>query len=669
MNFFEQQEHARRQTRTLVILFVFAVITIVVAVNVALALAWSWTTTGYVLGMHDYPRGFFLTNTLITVALIAGGTLIEMFNLRDGGDAVAQMAGGRLVAPASNDMHERRLLNIVEEMSLASGVACPRVYVLDKEPAINAFAAGYNQDQAVVAVTRGTLERLSRDELQGVIAHEFSHILNGDMRLNIRLIGLLFGIQMIAGFGMHLMNFGSHTMAVRSRDDRGSARVVLLLTGVALFVIGYIGIFFGRLIKSAVSRQREFLADASAVQFTRNPDGIGGALRKIGGLSSRSHPGSRIEHPNAEQLSHLFLGAPRQNMLKGMLATHPPIEERLRRIFGRKVDMLDAPPLPPEPHSIGTMLPDIPYETSSATAVASGLSSSLRSAGASSAEAGSGSSMATPAQQATWTTFGAGAQSESRNLPPALDSATHDPQAACALVYALLLEKTQGGEGRTAQLAILQQHAPDQAALTSVLADAMTSLPQSARLPLLDRAMPALTMLSEAERLNVLANADRLIAADNRRTLAEFVVETVLARRLDAHSGRPAPVRYEDLRALRADCAALVSLVAHVGASTVALDDAELFALGAAQYPKLQLSPADMVKPEALDFVRVRTALEHAHQLAPLAKPILIKMLLAAAGKREPMPVALADLLRAICAAIEAPVPPVVADTYTNQHW
>jgi hypothetical protein len=242
----------------------------------------------------------------------------------------------------------------------------------------------------------------------------------------------------------------------------------------------------------------------------------------------------------------------------------------------------------------------------------------------------------------------------------------HDPQAACALVYALLLDS---GKGRAAQIAVLEKEAPAQARLAPMLAEAMTGLSRSARLPLLDRAMPALLLLSQTDRSALLAVADRLIAADNRRTLAEFVVETVLARRLDPHAGRSIPVRFAHLGEIRADCAMLLSLVAHVGASTVVADAAELFALGAAQCPSLRLTPADLTPAEAIDFARVRTALEHAHQLAPLAKPILIKAMLAAAGRRDPMPVALADLLRAVCAAIEAPVPPVVADTYTSDHW
>src|SRR5450830_1714513 len=296
MDFFEQQDHAHRQSRKLLFLFFLAVIAILIAVNVSLALIWKWAFALRTQGHPGYPTGFFFVNTAVTLLFIGGGTLFETFRLRDGGDAVAQMAGGRLVMPSSTDVKERRLLNIVEEMALASGIACPRVYVLDREDAINAFAAGYHQNEAVVAVTQGSLTRLSRDELQGVIGHEFSHILNGDMRLNLRLIGMIFGILCLTVIGRILLRTGRGG----SRRDKNP----LPLLGLALIIIGWVGIIFGRLIQAAVSRQREFLADASSVQFTRNPLGLSGALQKIGRYSY----GSRIESPHAEQTSHMFFG-------------------------------------------------------------------------------------------------------------------------------------------------------------------------------------------------------------------------------------------------------------------------------------------------------------------------------------------------------------------------
>lgn len=633
MNFFEHQDQALRQTRTLVILFILAVIAIVIAVNAAMAFVWLWTKGVRMDGPYGYPRGFFATNTLVTLALIGGGTAIELFNLRDGGDAVAKMAGGRLVAPASTALLERRLLNVVEEMAIASGIACPKVYVLDREDAINAFAAGYNPNEAVVAVTRGTLQRLTRDELQGVIGHEFSHILNGDMRLNMRLIGVLFGIQMIAGFGQHLMDFARYFVPARSRnrDDKGpSAALVVFVTGAALFAIGYIGVFFGRLIKSAVSRQREFLADASAVQFTRNPDGIGGALRKIGGLSREMELGSRITHPNAEQLSHLFLGAVKPSLVAGLFATHPPIEERLRRVYGRKVELLDAPVQEETPQQ-EPMLPDIPF-------AATGF---------------------VPAPSAS--AFGNSA-GELTDLAPQLDSAVRDPHAARAVVYALLLAQEAG---RDAQMAVLNADA-GQGALAAYLADTIAAMPKSARLPLLDLAMPALRQLPQPARDAVLAMAARLIAADNRVTLSEFVLQTVLQRRLDAHAGRAVPVRYADLASLRQEVAVLLSLVAHLAAKCNGEPASAAYARGAATAGM----GGDPIDVSLLGFERVRSALTAANQLAPLAKPMLIRALVATAiaGTRD-MPVDTADLLRAICAAIDVPVPAIVVATYMQHDW
>jgi Zn-dependent protease with chaperone function len=647
MNFFEQQEHARRQTRTLILLFALAAVAIVTAVNLVAALLWIWAQGGTMSGPNDYPNGFFIANTLITVGLIVGGTLVETFNLREGGEAVAQMAGGRMVSPASQDLQERRLLNVVEEMAIASGIACPKVYVLDKEDSINAFAAGYNPNEAVVAVTRGMLNRLTRDELQGVVGHEFSHILNGDMRLNIRLIGVLFGIQMIAGFGQHLLNFGARFSASRSRNDKGpSIQLVMLALGVALFVIGYIGIFFGRLIKAAVSRQREFLADASAIQFTRNPDGIGNALRKIGGLARKTESASRIHHPNAEHLSHLFLSAIKPSLLSGMFATHPPINDRLRRIFGKGVELLDAPELEVQV-SNSEALPDIPY-------VAAGF------AGAASAPAGSAADAPPP------TAFGSGVI-EAAHLAPALENALHEPRAACAAVYALLLER---GIERDTQMSVLQTNVPQQAAFAGHLAEAIDQLPKSARLPLLDLAMPALRQLSEADRKSLLATVDKLIAADNKFTLAEFVLQTVLARRLDVHAGRATPVKFSRISELRSECAMLLSLVAHVAAAADSRTQQEVpaqaFMRGVACCPELGLSAGDLIAVSIIRFSNVKIALDRANQLAPLAKPALIKALLATASVTGQLPVPVADMLRAICAALDAPIPPSVAATYSD---
>ncbi|MFH1604922.1 MAG: M48 family metallopeptidase, partial [Pseudomonadota bacterium] len=328
MNFFEQQDAARRHTTRLVVLFLLAVAAIVVAVNIVSALAFIGVSADTATGgaRIKAPASFYAMVTLATLALIAGGSLVQIMRLANGGAAVALMLGARPVPRESRDPAERRLLNVVEEMAIASGTAVPQIFVMDTEPAINAFAAGYSSSQATVVVTRGALEMLNRDELQGVIGHEFSHILNGDMRLNLRLMGVLGGILLLTTLGRILARSSSRS------NNKGSA---LVLLGVGLIVIGYIGVFFGRLIQASVSRQREFLADASSVQFTRNPEGIGRALAKIG------QTGSRVGHPRAEAASHMFFGEAIASAFGSLMATHPPLQERLARIYGRPVAISD----------------------------------------------------------------------------------------------------------------------------------------------------------------------------------------------------------------------------------------------------------------------------------------------------------------------------------------
>lgn len=623
----------------LILLFGLAVLAIVAAVNGAAALLWYWMYGGISPTGFTYPHGFFATNSLITVGLIGGGTLVELFNLREGGDAVASMAGGRQVSPSTHDLRERRLLNVVAEMAIASGIACPKVYVMDREDSINAFAAGYNPDQAVVAVTRGVLNRLTRDELQGVVAHEFSHILNGDMRLNVRLIGVLFGIQMVAGFGQQLIDAGTRFSGIRHRNDRGpSLHLILLALGIALYVIGYIGIVFGRLIKAAVSRQREYLADASAVQFTRNADGIGGALRKIGGLSRTITLGSRIDHPNAEHLSHLFLGAPMPRLTAGLFATHPPISERLRRIYGRSVDLLAAPEIAEQ--ALPEVLPDIDYKPSGFSPAHISAAPSLE--------------------------FGHKLVESVKALPE-LDIATHEPDSACALAYALLLARSPS---QARQIILLESIAPPHQTRQAIyLSRLIFRLPVNARLPLLDLAMPALLQLPADQRERLLHTMGKLIAADQKVSLPEFVLQTILSRRLYAHAGRAILSRYSSLQPLATEIALLLSLVAHLAAAN-SLDRTapQAFMRGAQCCPELDFSAEDMLAANSIRFKEVEAALDRAHQLMPLAKPALIKALLACAMPTDHLPMSMADLLRALCAALEAPMPPAVEAAYTASY-
>lgn len=652
MDFFEQQELARRTSTRLVVLFVLAVIGVVIAVNVVASFIYLGfvENASYFVGRRGLPAGFYATNTLVTLALIGGGTWWEIERLRAGGDAVAAMVGARPVDPSTGDLLERRLVNVVEEMALAAGVAVPKVYLMDNESSINAFAAGHSVNDAVIAVTRGALTRLTRDELQGVIGHEFSHILNGDMRLNLRLIGVLFGLLMISMFGRFLME-----MSRGSRNSRGGAGG-LMLAGLALWIVGYVGVFFGRLIKSAVSRQREYLADASAVQFTRNPDGIGGALRKIGGLTQETGLGSTIEHPNAETLSHLFLGAARRNFASGLFSTHPPLADRIKRIYGRPLDFLPAPEQPLALAMSGSAatasaapLPPIDFTPAAAPRPIDPAASPLAAlvGGAHAAVERVPMSIGTVESSVSAATQGAGAHPAAALL----DAARLDSTSAQLLVLGMLVDKDR-------DLAAQQRQSIVEALGSVALAQvdrfhaAVQQLPPGARLPLLDRVMPTLRKLPADAAARLLRLAHGLIVADGRITLAEFLLFTVLRRRLGPDAHRAVPVRYANVAQLAPEAALVLSLVA-----SVRLPDAPERAFNAG----LLLLPgvdATLVPAERIELDAVSRALDRLNQLAPLAKPAFIKACTAAAFVDGATHWKAASCLRTICAALDAPLPP-----------
>jgi Zn-dependent protease with chaperone function len=343
-DFFAAQDAARARTRHLVVLFLASVAGLIGAIYLAVI-------AFVVGGGGDYgwwDPAVFQIVAGATVLVVGGASIGKILSLRAGGGTVARSVGGRLLDPATIDTLEQRLRNVVEEMAIASGVPVPEIYILDHERGINAFAAGFTPDDAAVAVTRGCLERLNRDELQGVIAHEFSHILNGDMRLNIHLIGLVYGLLVLSIIGQGILRMSVRSSGRSSRSDRkGGGVFALIALGLILLCAGWIGVLFGRLLQSAVSRQREFLADASAVQFTRNPDGLAGALRKIGAR------GSRVRHEHSQDVAHLFFANGLALSWAGLFATHPPIEERIRALDPSWDGTFDTnpPPLPGEAES------------------------------------------------------------------------------------------------------------------------------------------------------------------------------------------------------------------------------------------------------------------------------------------------------------------------------
>jgi len=644
-DFFTRQEAARRSTTRLVLLFALAVLTMMVSIELLLAATMGFLgrdpqtgTIDWTLAADPSLIGLAVFGTLIVVG---GGSLFKIAQLRSGGHVVAEELGGRLLHADTADPLEEQILNVVEEMAIASGMSTPPVFLLEHEQGINAFAAGFAPSDAVIGITRGAAERLSRDELQGVVAHEFSHILNGDMRLNIRLIGLLNGILIIGMLGYFVLRMSMFSGHRRSRSKQDGGTMAILALGAGLMAVGFFGTLFGNLIKAAVSRQREFLADASAVQYTRQPSGLAGALKKIGGLTS----GSNIDSPNAPEASHMFFGRATQGFA-GLFSTHPPLPERIRRI---------------EPSWDG-VLPELPEQAPPAVAVA-GVS----------AFAGGAPREAEPMSHSLASVEGAmahiGQPSDAhilyaaqliRSFPDTLVGAAHEPYGARALVYALLLDREDGP--RQAQLAHLAAAAdPGVFAETQKLIPLVARLDMRARLPLVDIALPALRELALAQYAVFRDNVNMLMRADNRIDLFEWVLHRVLLHDLEAHRAtthRPS-VRHRTMASVHEPCELLLSLLAYAGARDLeAATNAFEQGQRALNLPRARLRAVEHATLDALD-----AALTTLAEAAPMVKRQVLHAAVAKISADHEVTAAEAELLRAMSASLGAPIPPLLHES------
>jgi len=650
MDFFEHQAKARRNTSLLVVYFLVAVALIVVSVYLAVAAVMFY---GHSRGPGGSPQTLWFPEVFAavgagTLVLIAVGSLVKMAELSGGGETVARALGGRPVNPNTRDLRERVLLNVVEEMAIASGTPVPPVYLMDREVAINAFAAGTTPQNAVIGVTRGTIDTLKRDELQGVIAHEFSHILNGDMRLNIRLIGILNGILLIAMIGYFLMRTGggARSYSNSSGDKKGGNPLPLL--GLLLYIIGYIGVFFGHLIKSAVSRQREFLADASAVQFTRLPDGIAGALEKIGGFVY----GSRIQNERAEEASHMYFGNGLRTPFLSLLATHPPLEERIKRIkpsfdgrFPETTQVLYTESDVIDPHALAARR-TAPSEVHAA-AVAGAAAFALAPE---SAVAQIGAPRTRHIEYAAELVG---------SLPPEVAQAVRDPLGAVATIYALLLDDDEP-RIRDLQLQYLAERADARAnAETMRMQGVVSHIAPETKLPLVSMVLPALKNLSPQQRTAFHDDVVFLIKADQKVDLFEYAVHRLILKRLVARlDGGRKPIRPASPAALMAAASGLLSTLAHAG-STDPQAAARAFQAGVVKLPNrgagIELLPRDKsgLGPldKSLDLLAAASLTVKKQVLEACAATI------AADGKAT---VEEGELLRVISDALECPMPPLV---------
>jgi len=670
-HFFEQQDQARQRTTGLVVMFLFAVAAMVAA------------TTGIVFAViHFYgqtnPRfretsGGWELPLLVGVAtlvVILLGTLFKVVMLRSGGgSSVAESLGGKRIFPNTVDPDERRVLNVVEEMALASGTPVPPVFLLADESSINAFAAGYSPSDAVIGVTAGAVHALSREELQGVMAHEFSHILNGDMRLGIRLIGILHGILLLGLIGHTLFRVGVYSGHSSRRSGSGKdsggggAMLVLLAVSVALIVIGSLGGVIGNLIKAAVSRQREFLADASAVQFTRNPMGLSSALKHIGGFAR----GSVIKHPEATEASHLFFAKGVTSGLASWLATHPPLEQRIRALEpnwdGRFPDVKaqrvsnsragGSPIQAATKAGLGHVQQLAPErEASSSNFRERGNEFVLPSVVTAAIEQ-AGQPLETHRHYAVQLT---------RTLPKMIHEATHDPYGSRALIFALLLDRDESI--REQQFLSLVQHIDaDVVELTRRLAPLTAELDPRLRLPVIDMSLPALRCMTEPQYRRFQPAFRQLVAADRRLSLFEWTLSQIINRHVRSEfEAVPSPItRYWGLQRLGPQCSLLLSSVAHVG------HDAEqsraAFAVAAEVIPKVRLQ---WMPRDECNLTLLRESLDVLLTTATRLRVELLRACTVCVCADGTVTTTEAELLRGIADLLDCPVPPILSGQPTQ---
>ncbi len=633
MDFFASQDIARRNTKFLLFLFMLAVISLVIMTNVLVFVFINvQDTTVLVRDTYYFDWETSAAISLGVVTLIALASLFRMHLLkRGGGSAVAELMDGELLVDHGGNFHKRKLLNVVQEMAIASGTPVPPVYLIDS-PAINAFAAGYSPGDAVIGMTTGAMESLTRDELQGVVAHEFSHILNGDMRLNIRLMGVLYGILILALLGRILLQ-----PTARTSRDRSSGGIIAL--GAGLMAIGYLGQFFGNLIKAAVSRQREYLADSSAVQFTRNPQGISDALKRIGGFSV----GSVIEHPESAELSHAFFSQGITFSLASVMATHPPLPERIRRIDpawdGKFVETTGPAPEP--------VVADETATDDDRAATVMGLASGVT---IHAADVVTQVGNPQPAQVDI-------ARQILSSLPEVFTDAASTPYAARALVYLLLLDG--GDELQSEQVEHLRAKA-DFGVHDEVmrLRESMELLAPEMRLPLLELSYPALRQLSYEQYKLFLSNIDAIIRADGKVSLSEWALQKMLRKHLgEVFESEHSEVKHQGLASVASECAVLLSLLAYSDREATVSPE-EAFSLGAEE---LDLS-IELLDKSELGFTRLNAALDELAKLHPLRKPKLLKACVQAVTADSKVAIVEAELLRTVADILECPMPPLMPD-------
>lgn len=644
MNFFESQDIVRKNTFRLILLFILAVISLIVMVNLLVLVAFGVISSEQIQSGETLPQLDWRTFAVVSagvVVVVLAGSLYKIMALSAGGKVVAEGLGGQLIPRNTTNPNQRKLLNVVEEMAIASGTPAPPVYLLADELGINAFAAGFSPRDAVIGVTQGAIDQLNRDQLQGVIAHEFSHIFNGDMRLNIRLMGILNGILVLGIIGYYLLYSASFSGRGRSSGKGGGA---ILALAIGLMVIGFAGTFFGGLIKAAVSRQREYLADASAVQFTRNPDGITSALKRIGGLES----GSILKNPGAPEISHALFAQGVSGFVQSLSATHPPLAKRILRIDPHWDGKFDAS------NKVSTVQDEevSKKENKISGSISQNNIATILSGAAMIDVANAIDQVGNPKLETINYT-----RLLIEDLPEFIKEQAREPYGARALFYSLLMD--QGSEVREKQIEYLQVHAdPDVFVLTRQLLLEMNQLEIRFRLPLIDMAIPTLKQLSQAQYQVFRNNMDILINMDSRVDLMEWTLQKIMVNHLDAQFFKPSKTQTgsSQILELKQEVELILSVIVYAGQK----NQIDIKTAFSAAVEILEISDLKLLKNHEIGLADLDQALEKLQKLKPQAKQKLLKGCAASAQSDHKILSVEVELLRAFSDVFGCPMPPII---------
>jgi Zn-dependent protease with chaperone function len=659
MNFFEAQSSARRTTSVLVLLFLLAVVILLVLSNIIVFEFIYFREYGVItFSPQQFYQVFDINLSLLVccaiLIFITLGSLYKLVQLSSGGAAVAEHLGGVIVPRSSTDPLHKKILNVVEEMAIASGTPVPQVYILN-EQGINAFAAGWKTTNAVIGITRGALEKLTRDELQGVIAHEFSHIFNGDMRLNIRLIAILHGILMIGLLGGMMLR--SLAFMRSSRNSKGGGQAVLLVLGIGatLVVVGYSGMFFGNWIKSLISRQREYLADASAVQFTRSSEGIANALKKIGGSVS----GSALTAAAVSEYSHAYfaLGDPRTSMFS--FSTHPPLRERIFRI---------------QPIWDGKFILDKRKESqaesdgTSKDSAQQKAADTLRRKQAFATTLGTGIGMTVPSSAAMDSLNNIGevsqaqidaAQNWHQQLPDRVVENAKNPYGAQALILALLLHEEQTMQQK--QMGLLADAMGELHANNVMHAQQLThGLARAQSLSLIDLTLPTLREMTLQQYEKFKSSVQQLILADDETDLREWIIQRIVLQHLDEQYGyRRKPIaKYFILGSAKYAAEIMLSMLAYLEH----VDDEEARQAFENGTHTIGAGALHILPSTEMTVVNLNKAMDELEYLKPPIKKRFLQACVSCITHNGVVTVQAYELTRAIASCLDCPMPPVLVD-------